>query len=517
MKAPVADGPAEDEGAAMVGEHAAKGCGHERAHITDSRFHGGWYATPESRQIFCDVCRMQRWLDIEANLALSQADLGLIPSQAATEIARAAHVEAIDLEEVQRGIRQTQHSLVALLRALEGACADGAGEFVHYGATTQDVQDTGEALEMRAVLHIVDRDLQAILLRLRELALAHRDTLMVGRTHARPALPTTFGLKVAGWIDELMRTSERLEAMRPRVLVAELFGGVGTMAGFQGRGRELLRSFADRLTLGVPTMAWHVARDRIAEFGTTLAMLAGALGRIADEIRTLARPEFSELEEGWQHGLVGSSTMPHKRNPEACEQVVVLARLSRAAAATGLETLIEEHSRDSRGHRLEWAAVADVSHYTLTALTILQEILGGLIVHDDRMAAHAYEAADQLCTEALMLALARHIGKQSAYTVVYELSQASQDRGGSLQDYAAESPDIQAHLSTDHLARIFDPAQQLGEAAALVDDVIACLDSSLDRATQPRNAAASTPPDPTRRVSQRDRANDNVAYERPRA
>lgn len=495
MESSVTGMQATDEGAAMAGERGASGCRHERSHITDSRFHGGWYATPESRRVFCDVCRMQRWLDIEATLALSQADLGLIPSKAADEIARAARVEAIDLEEVQRGIRQTQHSLVALLRALERACADGAGEFVHYGATTQDVQDTAEALEMREVLQIVDRDLQAILLRLRELALAHRDTLMVGRTHARPALPTTFGLKVAGWIDELMREFERLDAMRPRVLVAELFGGVGTMAGFQGRGRELLRTFAGRLSLGVPEMAWHVARDRIAEFGTTLAMLAGALARIADEVRTLARPEFAELEEGWHHGLVGSSTMPHKRNPEACEQVVVLARLSRSAAATGLETLIEEHERDSRGHRLEWVAVADVSHYTITALAIVREILGGLIVHEDRMAAHAHEAAGQICTEALMLALARHIGKQSAYKVVYELSQAAQDRGGSLQDYAAESPEIQAHLSAAELAQIFDPARQVGEAAALVDDVVTRVDRSLDARTHPSSQAHRTVPE----------------------
>ncbi|MDP8929495.1 MAG: adenylosuccinate lyase family protein [Actinomycetota bacterium] len=453
-------------------------CRHERAHITDSRFHGDGYATPESRQIFCDVCRLQRWLAVEAALALSQAEVGLIPREAATAIADAADLQRIDLDAVREGFRQTQHSLVALLRALEQACAGEAGEYVHYGATTQDIQDTAQALEMRDVLDVVDRDLRSVLLRLRELALAHRDTLMVGRTHARTALPTAFGLKVACWIDELLRHGERLGALRSRVLVAELFGGVGTMAGFRGRGRRLLRSFADRLGLAAPPVAWHAARDRVAEFVATLAMLTATLARIADEVRTLARPEFGELEEGWARGRVGSSTMPHKRNPEACEQVVVLARLARAGALLGFEAMIQEHERDSRGLRLEWASVADVSHYTLAALAILRGILQGLQVHDDRMAAHAHQAADQICSEALMLALARHIGKQSAYAVVYELSQAAQDHGGSLRTAVARSPEVRAHLDPDELERIFDPGSQLGEAPALVDEVIAQLDRS---------------------------------------
>lgn len=458
------------------------GCEHDRGHITDSRFHGDMYATPESRRIFCDVCRLQRWLDVEAALAASQAELDLIPQGAAAEIVRAATVERLALDDVRESIRQTQHSFVGLLRALEAACRHGAGEFVHHGATTQDVQDTGQALEMRDVLDIVGRDMHAVGLRLRELAVAHRDTLMIGRTHARAALPTTFGLKVASWLDELARQADRVGEMRRRVLVAELFGGVGTMAGFQGRGGELAAEFADRLSLGVPPMGWHVARDRVADYVTTLAMLAATMARVADEIRTLSRPEFAELEEDWRRGRVGSSTMPHKRNPEKCEQVVVLARLARAAANTSLEAMLEEHERDSRGLRLEWAAVPEVSHYTLCALSIVRTLLEGLHVHETRMAEHARQAADQVCTEALMLALGRHLGKQSAYNVVYELSQRAQDEGGSLFAYAAASSEVTAHLDVEELRELFDPAQQVGEARDLVDAAVARSDRAFEGA-----------------------------------
>ncbi|MCA1656460.1 MAG: adenylosuccinate lyase family protein, partial [Actinobacteria bacterium] len=387
------------------------GCRHERAHILDSVFHGDGYATDASRRIFCDRCRLQRWLDVEAALASSQAEVGMIPADAADAIVDACADGRLDFDALGEEFRLTGHSLVPLLRGLHAVCEGTAGEFVHYGATTQDIQDTAQALEMGEVLDEVDWELTAMVGRLVELAAAHRGTLMVGRTHAQPALPITFGLKVASWLDELLRQAQRLEAARGRVLVAELFGGAGTMAGFDNRGPELLERFAARLGLGVPAVSWHASRDRVAEFTLTLAMLAATLARVADEVRTLSRPEVRELAEGWAHGQVGSSTMPHKRNPERSEQVVVLARLARANAMLGLECMIQEHERDARGLRIEWVAVADVSHHTLAALAILNEVLRGLQVYDTRMAQYAHESAEAICSEALMLELGRHIGK----------------------------------------------------------------------------------------------------------
>ncbi|MGI8807038.1 MAG: class-II fumarase/aspartase family protein [Acidimicrobiales bacterium] len=457
------------------------GCAHERSHVIDSRFFGHGYSTPASRRIFCDVCGLQRWLDIEVALARSQAELGMIPREAAEEIARAATLDRMDLDEVRAGIRRTEHSLVALLAAFGAACAGDAGEYLHYGATTQDIIDTGLVMEMRSVLDEIGHEMESLILGLAELAADHRDTLMIGRTHARPALPTTFGLKVAGWIDELLRHTGRVEAMRGRVLVVELFGGVGTMAGFDGRGRELVERFALYLSLDPPAVAWHVARDRVAEFATGLAMLTATLGRIADEVRMLSRPEYAELEEAWHHGKVGSSTMPHKRNPEGLEQVVVLARLTRANAMLAVEGMIQEHERDSRGTRLEWVAVAEVSHYSLTALAILRPIVTGLKVQTAHMAEQTHKDSEKLCSEALMLALARSVGKQSAHGLVYELSQASQTNGVSLRSALAARPDVTGRLAAGELEAVLDPARYVGEAADMVDEVVAAARRWLDR------------------------------------
>ena len=456
-------------------------CRHERAQITDSRFHGHAYSTPASRRIFCDDCRIRRWLRIEAVLAEVQADLGLIPAPAAAAISEAALLDRVDLQAVAEGIRRTNHSLVAVLHGLQQACAGDAGQYVHYGATTQDIQDTGQALEMRDVLDEAGRLLDSLLARLIELARAERDTVMVGRTHARPALPTTFGLKVAGWIDELMRHAERLHETRRRVLVAQLFGGVGTGAGFGDAGPRLVDRFASRLGLAAPLIGWHVARDRVAEFVLALAGLAATLARIAEEIGTLSRPELGEVSLPFTHGHVGSSTMPHKRNPETCEQVVVLARLARAAAGVALEAMIGEHERDGRSLRLEWPAVADASHTTLAALAIVSDLVQGITVDRERMAAEARRAADDICSEALMLALARHIGKQNAHGLVYELSQAATSAGRSLREALAGAAEVSTHLTADDMAAIFDPTRHLGWAPTRVDNTLAAAATWLRR------------------------------------
>jgi len=445
----------------------AQGCAHERGHITDSRFYGHIYATEASRRIFCDVCRYQRWLDIEAALALCQAELGLVPSVQAERIAAAADVEQLDLELVRSEIRRTGHSLVGFLKALQDACEDAAGEHIHYGATTQDIQDTGQALEMGEVLREGDRDLAEILRILAPLARSHADTLMVGRSHARAALPMTFGLKVASWIDELLRHAERLDECRSRVVVAQLFGGVGTMAGFGVQGPALLELFARRLGLGVPAVGWHTARDRVAEYVNTMAALSATLARILDEVRTLSRPEFGELEEAWRPGKVGSSTMPHKRNPEECQQVVVLARLAAAQVPLALQAMVGEHERDSRSLRLEWAMVADVSHYSLAALAISRKVLGGLVVHEDVMVANAEEAAGAVCSESLMLALGKQLGKQSAHAHVYALCQDATNRGLPLREHLRSAPSVRVQLSDEELARIFEPTSYVGSAPEL--------------------------------------------------
>ncbi len=457
---------------AVAGRVRRSACTHARGHITDSHFFGNSYATPVSRAIFCDICRVQRWLDIEAALVQAQAELGLIPAEAAESISVAAYVENVDLELMRAEVIRSRHSLVGLLRALQAVCPGDSGQYVHYGATTQDVQDTGQVLEMRDVIEQLEADLQGLVALLAELADQYADTIAVGRTHARAALPISFGLKVASWLDELLRHARRIETMRERVLVAQLFGGAGTMAGFGDRGPELLKRFAARLGLGVPTIGWHVARDRVVEYVTTVAALAGTLARIADEIRTLSRTEIGELEESWTHGVVGSSTMPHKRNPERCEQVVVMAKLAAAQVGIALAGMAGEHERDSRTLRVEWACVPDVSHYCLAAISITTDVVAGLQVHADRMKANAEAVADEIASEALMLALGERIGKQNSHELVYELSQAAYAGRRPLRELLREREDVRALLDDEAIKRTFDLSNYLGASAALTGAVV---------------------------------------------
>jgi adenylosuccinate lyase len=448
-------------------------CRHERGHITDSQFFGNRYATPESRRIFCDLCRNQRWLDIEAALALAEGDVGIIPRDIAERIAASAQMERLNLEAVSAEIERTGHSLVGLLRVFQAACDEEAGQFIHYGATTQDIQDTGQVLETRDVLDALNPILDSLIGRLADLAEQHADTAALGRTHAQPALPMTFGLKLASWIDELLRHCERLDQLRERVLVAQLFGGAGTMASFAGRGPVLLEHFAARVGLGVPRIGWHVARDRVAEFVCTLSMITGTLARIADEIRTLSRPEFGELEEAWPPGKVGSSTMPHKRNPERCEQVVVMARLAAAQAGLALAGMIGDHERDARALRIEWCCLPDVAHYCLCATTILRDIVSSLIVHPDRISNNVTDVADHVMSERLMLALAEHIGKQDAHKIVYELIQRARDQRLPVRELAARCKGITDHLPASAQEGIFEPTNYLGASTELTVRTVA--------------------------------------------
>lgn len=457
-------------------------CPHERSAIIDSQFHGHNYASRTTREIFCDHCRLRRWLDIEVTLAAAQAELGMIPAEAAREIARAA--STVDLKNIGEGVRRTGHSMMALLWALQRACEGSAHEYVHHGATTQDIQDTGQVLEMKLVLEVLEQRLDQLLAMLKPLAESHQDRVMVGRTHSVPALPITFGLKVASWIDELLRHRERLREVKGRVSVVQLFGGVGTMAAFGEQGLVLLERFAARLGLGVPLLAWHSSRDRIAEYVTSLAMLCASLARIADELRILYRAEVGEVELRWGAQQIGSSTMPHKRNPTGCEQVVVLARLAKAQVMNALDGMVVEHERDYRGIRLEWCAVTDVSHYAVAAFELLLHNLEGLRVRPERMLENALQAREAICTESLVFRLAPTLGKDTAFRVVHRLSQQTQTQQTSLRGELENDAKLLEALEGS-LEEALDPHSHLGRHRELIERVLNQLPASDAAAEEP--------------------------------
>lgn len=448
-------------------------------HITDSRFFGDGYSTPEARLIFSDIRRLQRWLDVEVALLKAQADLDMIPRWAVEALVPTANIDLLDHDAIQQGIATSGHSLVPLLKAWQAQSDPAAAQFIHFGATTQDIQDTGQSLEIAEAIDLLEHDLIAVIRELQRLARQNRDVVIVGRSHGQDALPTTLGLKFAVWLDESLRNLDRLAACRRTVTVVQLFGGVGTMAAFGQQGDALLGRFAAHLDLQVPSVAWHITRDRVAEFLSVLALVTGGLANIGNEIVQLAKSEIGELSEACAAEAIGSSTMPHKRNPELSERVVLLSKLVKHCATLGFESLCNEHERDYRAVRLEWVAVADGVLHSAAALSLIRQVLGDLIVNRGRIAANVAGATQSICSEALMFLLSRKLGKINAYQAVYEASIRHKEGDVPVVDALMDNPLVADSFDATTLIAALTPANHVGQAGRLVDGVIRKADAKL--------------------------------------
>jgi len=441
------------------------------SHVTDSLFFKDLYGTEQMRAVFSDEARLQRWLDVEVALARAEAEIGLIPRHAAEEIARKGRAELIDTAWMKSEIDHTLHPIVPLIRALEAICDGDAGEYIHWGATTQDIMDTALVLQLKEAIAILEQRLSALSQVLSDLAQRYRDTLMPGRTHGQHALPITFGFKVAIWLDEFLRHMARLRECKARLLVGQFGGAVGTLAGVAEHGFEIRRRMMAHLGLGVPTISWHVAHDSFAEFASLAAMVAGTCGKIAREVIALQKSEVMELEEPWAEGKVGSSTMPHKRNPMLCEAVAALARLSFNQARAALDGLIQEHERDWTINHMEWAYLPDLCVMADGALALTLRVLSGLHVYPERMRANLDALDGLMMSEAVMFALGQAVGRQTAHDVVYECAMQAVASQRAFREVLMESPVVRQHLSAEHLSRLLDPTPYIGLAREMVDHV----------------------------------------------
>ncbi|HEX3538975.1 MAG TPA: adenylosuccinate lyase family protein [Acidimicrobiales bacterium] len=376
------------------------------------------WGTDELRAVFDEPARLQSWLEILAALARAQATLGLIPASSADAITEAADVSRLDLAYAAAQTRATSHSTLGLIRAFQKILPENARQHVYMGVTVQDITDTWTALTLRQVGAIVWRDLRLIEGQLLELAERHRDTLMVGRTHAQPGAPITFGFKAASWADEVRRHLGRLADGRPRWLVGQLAGSVGVLGFFGANGLPLRAEFCAQLGLADPGISWLTARDRLVEFSQVLAAICGTLARVGGEIYELQRPEIGELREPAIAGGVSSITMPHKRNPERSEHLDTLARLVRANAGALLEAMVQQHERDGRGWKTEWIALPEVCLFTGTALQLTLQILSGLEVDTARMAANVASQSAAITSEQVLAALSVQVGKHQAQAMM---------------------------------------------------------------------------------------------------
>jgi adenylosuccinate lyase len=442
------------------------------AHLVDSVLYGHLWSTPELHLLLDDEGRVQSWLEILAALAEAQAEVGLIPAEAALAIRKHADVGLLDLDQVAAQTRATGHSTLGLIRCLQDVLPDSAREWVYYGATVQDVSDTWTALIMREVANILDRDLARAEAAALLLAERHRDTIMCGRSHGQPGLPITFGFKAAVWVSELRRHRVRVAEGRQRWEVAQLGGALGTMEFWGDQALPLLDAFARNLGLAAPDVPWITARDRIAEFLGLLAMITATLAKIGQEVYELQRPEIGELREPFTPGQVGSITMPHKRNPELSEHLVTLSRIVRANAAVAVEGMVQEHERDGRAWKTEWLVLPEACLLTGAALAAAGRLLDGLEVDTERMRANLDAWGGYVLSEPVMRALGDRIGKHSAHRLVYEATMAGRERRVGLKAALLADPLISEHLTPEEIERCLDPANALGAAPAFVDRVV---------------------------------------------
>jgi 3-carboxy-cis,cis-muconate cycloisomerase len=440
----------------------------------DSLLYRDMFGTPEMRGVFSDEAAIARYAEAEVALARAEARLGVIPEAAAEGIAAAAASLVIDWPKLARETENVGYPILPLVHQLADAAGE-AGRYLHWGATTQDIMDTGCVLQLRAALDIVGRDIDALRAILADLAARHRDTPMAGRTHLQQALPITFGYKAAIWLAMFDRHAERLRELRPRVLVGQFAGAAGTLASLGAPGLDVQAGFCQELGLGQPPIVWHVARDGIAETVTFLGLVTGSLAKIATDVMLMMSTEFGgEVQEPFVKGRGGSSTMPQKRNPISCELILAGAAAVRQQVGLVLQGMVQDFERATGPWHLEWVAVPESFILAGGCLRQALSMLGGLIVDPARMRANLDLTGGLVVAEAVMMAAAPKLGRQHAHDVVYDACRSAITDGRRLAEVLAEVPEVVDALgSVEAVARCCDPANYLGLAPAMVDRLLA--------------------------------------------
>jgi 3-carboxy-cis,cis-muconate cycloisomerase len=448
----------------------------------DSAIFRDIFSTEEMRGVFSDETRVGYYLDIERALARVQARLGIIPEQAAREIEQKARIENIDLVRLKQQTERIGYPILGVVQQIVGLCAEGLGEWCHWGATTQDITDTAAIMQIRAALDLVEKDMEAVAAALADLSRRYRDTPMAGRSNLQQAVPLTFGFKTATLLAAMQRHRERLAQLRPRVLVGEFAGAVGTLASLGADGLKVQAALMDELGLGQPEIAWHTVRDRIGEVGCFLGLLTGTLGKISMDVKLLMQTEVAEVYEPFHEGRGSSSTMPQKRNPISCLYIHSNAALVRQHTAALLEAAVADHERSTGPWEIEWIALPEIFLLSAGALAQTRVMLSGLEVDAKRMRANLDLTLGMVVSEAVMMGLGPHLGRQRAHDLVYDICRKVAVTGQPLVDLLAQDADISKHLTRAELAKMCDPAGYLGLAGEMVDRVLALEDGSRKQA-----------------------------------
>lgn len=447
--------------------------------MLDSMLYRNSFSTPKMREIFDDTAIIQNILDIETALAETQAEMGLIPQEAADEIRKKARVENLNIPHIEEGVKRMGHSLVPILKEFQSVCDNNYGEYVHMGATTQDIIDTAFMLSIKRGFEVIYQDMVETERTMLDMIDRYRDTIMAGRSHTQQALPITFGYKVAVWVSEVRRNIERMEECRKRCFTGEMAGAVGTMAGFGPDGMEVSRRTIRRLGLDVPDVAWHVSRDRISEICMTLAMMAYTNGKIGNELAKLQMTEISEVFEGFVPGSVGSSTMPHKRNPNKLESLQMLARLIKGAMESTMESMFCEHERDGALWKIEWKSANEVVILAGSSANNIKNVMANLRVDPQKMRADLDILKGLMQSEGIMLELGKHVGKQTAHGIVYQICMDTFEQHADFCEMLLQNETVAKYMTREEIQKILDPAGYTGLSGAICDHVAATTRAAL--------------------------------------
>jgi len=430
------------------------------------------FASKKMSEIFSEKNTIQEWLTVEAALAKAQADLGIIPAEAAEHIAATADVDRLDLTELQTRSRDTGHPFLPALRVFTELCGQYGG-YVHWGATTQDILDTALILQLARSRREISHSLSALVCLLEEKAWQYRNTIMMGRTNGQQALPITLGFKYAVWLAELKRHGDRLTELEPRLLTGQFSGAVGTLASLGKDGIAVAKKLCEHLGLQAPAITWNTSRDTLAEYTSVLGLITSTLGKMGNEVYALQKQEFGELEENAFTNQVGSSTMPHKKNPFLAMQIVTLGRMAGPIVAQAYGSLEMEHERDPRAMSLEQDYLVRISHVCHTGLEKAYDLIKTLLVHEDRMTKNLELLKGAVLSESVMMRLGESLGRNEAHHKVNTLVRRAIAEDRPLLDFLLEDEQVTALISPQELRQLLNPANYLGSAGYFVDQSVA--------------------------------------------
>jgi 3-carboxy-cis,cis-muconate cycloisomerase len=430
------------------------------------------FGDPSTARCFTEEAMVESWLEVERELACVQAELGIIPVEASERIRAEATIEKINVRRLNEETRTVGYPILPLLDEINAQSSPEVSAYIHWGTTTQDIMDTGLALQMARALDRVEELTIRLGSAIARSAEMYRDVPMAGRTHAQQAVPTTLGAKMAVWLGEVERHLDRIRALRPRLLVVQLYGAGGTAAALGDASRETRHRLAARLGLYSSDVPWHTARDSIAEIAFVLAAAAGTCGKLAKEVINLSRSEIAEVREevGWHRGA--SSTMPQKTNPIASEVVVGMSALVRQLVPALLDAMQAGHERSAGEWQIEWDSVPLAFSLAAGCLTNTCEIVEGLQVFPNRMRANLSIDGGMIMSEAVMMALARIIGRAEAHDLIYAACALARSRDVSLADSLQQSLDESLLQQLPPMRDLLNPDNYLGEAQAIVSSAV---------------------------------------------